>query len=104
MCCERWQLGDSVVHVMMGGPDREIVAANGKRYRFEMHPHFGPCLLTPTGQVATNQYRGNKPFWAAVSLWAQQGEKIVADGLCAWKPEPRPVLEHIGGRHYRVVG
>lgn len=63
------------LHISYAGPTRTIIDANGKR----------------------------SPFWRAVTRWAQGGHRL--NGIeCIWEEEPRPILEHIGGKHYRVVG
>ncbi len=78
--------------VLVGGPDREI-SVGGKRYRFEMHPYFGPGLVNKNGDVAANQ-QAPRAFWEAVSLWAQQGQPIdPTTGLCIWFHEPAPILD-----------
>jgi len=92
----------NLIHLSLGGPDHSIVV-EGKRYRFEMHPQCGPVVLNGSGDEG-RQPAARSPFWPAVSLWAQQGKQLDRNGDCIWKEEPKPVLEHIVGKHYRVVG
>lgn len=93
----------TIIHIAMGGPDRTIIDENGKRIRFEMHPRFGPILLTSSGDVAKRQPGWKASFWRVISWWSQQGEKLDAAGLCIWSKPPEPKLQHLGGRHYKVV-
>lgn len=92
------------LHILYGGPDRQIKDATGKVWRFEMHPYSGPAVQDSRGELADKQPGERSPFWAAVALWAQQGAVIGPDGLCTWKPEPEPMLVHLGGRNYASAG
>lgn len=85
--------------ILTGGPEFDI-QVEGERYHFEMHPYCGPNVLTEKGEPAANQ---PIPFLKAASLWDQQGQRL-EDGLCIWDHEPKPILQHIGGKHYRVLG
>lgn len=85
--------------VLIGGPMRKI-SVGGKIYEFEMHPYCGPTLSDKHGSPLEKQ---PSAFLEAASLWAQQGERI-EDGLCRWDHKPEPILKHLGGRHYQVVG
>lgn len=76
------------------------IQVNGKRIEFEMHPYCGPTILKRNGEPLKHQ---PIDFLEAASLWAQQGQKVV-DGLCVWHHEPKPILKHLGGRHYQVIG
>lgn len=76
------------------------ISVNGKIYEFEMHRYCGPNILNRKGEPIKNQ---PADFLKAASLWAQQGQRI-EDGLCRWDHEPEPILEHIVGKHYRVLG
>jgi hypothetical protein len=93
-----------VMHISTGGPTRVITDAKGKRWTFEMHPHCGPAVLLPSGSIASVQPGPKSVFWHAVTRWAQGGHRLGANGECIWEEEPQPVLEHIVGKHYRVVG
>lgn len=94
----------SLIHISVGGPDRVIVDEQGKRHKFEMHPRFGPILLTADGEVAKKQPGEKASFWRAVSWWAEQGQRIDDAGVCIWAKPPEPKLQHLGGRHYKVIG
>lgn len=82
--------------ICVGGPVRTIVAGS-RLWHFEMHPYCGPM---PIHKRTGNGIDGTRAFWDAVSLWAQQGERVDATGVCLWEtPAPTP-LYHLGGRHY----
>lgn len=83
----------------LGGPDF-VISVRGKRIKFEMHPWCGPVALTRRGDPASVQPMA---FLAAASLWAQQGRRV-EDGLCVWHHDPKPILKHLGGRNYLIVG
>jgi hypothetical protein len=87
------------VCVTLGGPVRTIVVS-GRRYRFEMHPHFGPNLVSPRGDILANQPGERSPFWAAVGHWDKQGRKVDSSGVCVWGTPPPIRWIHIGGNHY----
>lgn len=81
----------------MSGPLRSI-QVGGRRWWFEMHRYCGPM---PVNQRTGRGIDGTKAFWHAVTLWAQQGERIDADGLCEWDPPPPPPpLYRLARSHY----
>jgi hypothetical protein len=90
-----------IIHISHAGPERRI-SVNGKVIQFEMHRYCGPVLIGRNGDPLNNQ-KPKHPFWHAVSMWAQQGERI-EDGLCVWDHPPEDIAERIGGRHYKLVG
>lgn len=92
-----------IVHISFGGPIRHIMA-KGKLYTFEMHHYCGPIPCKANGDPLATQPGPRSPFWEAVTLWSQQGERIGDNGLCIWDYPPQPITEHLGGRHYRVIG
>lgn len=92
----------SFLQISVGGPDRFLTDASGKRWRFEMHPYSGPIVLTSNGAVAETQPGPRSPFWRAVSLWTQQGEALDGQGNCLWAEPGELKLVHLGGRHYAV--
>jgi hypothetical protein len=92
------------IHISMGGPDRLITDATGKEWKFEMHPHFGPNVLTKNGDIADRQPGEKSPFWHAVAAWTQQGERVDETGRCIWAEPEQPRLVHLGGGHYAVEG
>lgn len=85
--------------VLRGG-SMHTISVGGKLYEFEMHPYCGPTLLDKHGGPLEHQ---PMPFLEAASLWAQQGQKE-ENGLCVWYHEAKPILKHLGGRHYQVMG
>lgn len=91
----------SLVHISMGGPDRQI-SVGGKIYTFEDHPFCGPTLLNKGGDPIDLKDHP-QDFLEAASLWVQQGRRT-ENGLCVWYHPAEPIVEHIGGRHYRYVG
>lgn len=93
------KIGNTAVHVLEGGPMLKI-SVRGKIFEFEMHPFCGPNLLNRKGEAIKNQ---PMHFLEAVSLWAQQGERM-EDGLCRWDHEPEPILQHLGGNNWKITG
>lgn len=91
----------TIIHISHGGSMRKI-SVDGKIYEFEMHPYCGPCLLNKKGNPIDLRKTPIK-FLEAVSLWVQQGQ-LIEDDLCRWGREPEEILEHLGGKHYRIVG
>lgn len=85
--------------IEFGGPDRQI-SVNGEIVTFEMHPYFGPFALNKRGDVLLRQPLA---FLQAVTLWQKQGSRI-ENGLCIWDHEPEPILKHLGGRNYQILG
>lgn len=93
----------SLIHISLAGPTRTITDAKGNRWTFEMHHYCGPIALNKRGDPMEGQPGERSPFWHAVTRWAQGGHRL--NGIeCIWEEEPKPVLEHIAGKHYRVVG
>lgn len=93
----------SGLHISFGGPMRKINDNTGKLWHFEMHRYCGPAATTIEGEILDKQPPVKSPFWAAVSAWAQQGQKI-EDGLCVWTRPIEPKLVHLGGKHYAYEG
>lgn len=89
-----------LLHISLGGPMRKI-SVGGKVIEFEMHPYCGPNILKRNGEPLKHQPMA---FLEAASLWAQQGEKIDEQGLCIWFREPKEILQHLGGKHWKLVG
>jgi hypothetical protein len=94
----------TLIHISCGGPTRTITDAKGKRWSFEMHSVFGPIVLNANGDPAVRQPGERSPFWHAVTRWAQGAHRLNEAGECIWEEEKQPILEHIAGNHYRVVG
>lgn len=93
----------NLIHISFGGPTRHITDAKGKRWKFEMHPQCGPAVLNASGDPADKQPGPRSPFWHAVTRWAQGGHRL-NEADCVWEEEPQPILQHMAGRHYRVIG
>lgn len=91
------------VCVLFGGPDRRILAQNGKVYHFEDHSYCGPTVIGKRGGILDNQPNCRSPFWAAVQAWIKQGRRVCKCGYCIWHPEPTTLTVHLGGRNYIVV-
>ena len=93
----------SLIHISLAGPTRTITDATGKRWTFEMHHYCSPIVLNKRGDPMERQPGEHSPFWHAVTRWAQGGYRL--NGIeCIWEEEPKPIIEHISGKHYRVVG
>lgn len=77
-----------IAHISIGGPNL-FIKVDGNLFRFEMHPRFGPCPLTPTGI----EKRGDHPlrFWRAVQRWSNQGRRLKGNA-CVWD-EPNQRVE-----------
>jgi hypothetical protein len=76
-----------------------IVVGN-ETIRFDWSHQFGPMPITK--QRRERNLRHSHPFWRAVSLWNLQGRET--KGCQAiWHEPKKPVLKHIGGRHYQIV-
>jgi hypothetical protein len=88
-----------IIHISIGGPVIKI-SIKGKLYHFEDHRYCGPMRVDQRGEPTT---KTPMAFWKAVSLWAQQGRKI-ENGLAVWYHEREPILEHLGGRNWRITG
>jgi hypothetical protein len=77
------------------------ISVGGKIIDFEMHPYCGPTILNKrTGSPLKNQPTA---FLESASLWAKQGKKM-ENGLCLWYHEPKEILQHMGGRHWKIIG
>ncbi len=82
------------------GGDTLAIDVRGQRILFEFSARFGPMAVTKDGRERDLKRPG--PFLRAVSLWAVQGKRVV-DGVAIWHEPRKPVLQHIGGRQYRVI-
>jgi hypothetical protein len=76
------------------------ISVRGMIFEFEMHPWSGPAILKANGEP--RDFQPNY-FLEAVSLWSRQGRRM-EEGLCRWDHEPEDILEHLGGRHWKIVG
>lgn len=90
-------------YISLGGPDRKIIDAQGKTWIFEDHPRIGPIVLkTEGGDPDPRQPGERSPFWKAWNAWKDQGKRLAGD-VCVWDAVSPCVVEHMGGRHYRVI-
>jgi hypothetical protein len=83
-----------------------LVLKDGTEYRFDWHDYCGPTFVNKRGEPLARQPGERNPMWKAFNAWAAQGRKVDVSGTCIWAAisEPQPILEHIGGRQYRVIG
>lgn len=95
------KFGDTTAIVLVGGPVQKI-SVNGKIYTFEWHPYCGPTALKRNGDPLAKQ---PTEFLEAATFWNKQGREM-ENGLCVWyrEFEPEPITEHIGGRHWKLIG
>lgn len=78
-----------LIHLSMGGPTRLITDANGKTWRFEDHPTFGPFVLDKRDEPTSAQPGERSPFWPAWEGWKDQGKRLQPDGkTCIWDAKP----------------
>lgn len=92
-----------VIHISYGGAQRVIIDAKGKRWDFEMHRYFGPSVTNRIGDIKDKQPGQRSPFWHALQLWIDQGEKLVGD-VCQWVEPPAQEWVHLGGKNYALKG
>ena len=94
-----------VVCLLRGGKDYLIKDSSGKEWKFEDHPYCGPTVLNKKGDPAPNQPNGKSLLWVCINLWITQGKKSNY-GVCIYEliEEKKPILKHMGGRHYKIVG
>jgi hypothetical protein len=90
------------VHISWGGPDRQITDATGKVWSFEDHPRCGPIVLNKRGDPDDKQPGQRSPFWHAWGCWNDQGKRLEGE-RCVWDEPAVCVVEHMAGRHYRVI-
>lgn len=81
------------------GAELTVVTSKGP-IRFEFSEFFGPMPVTATG--AERELEPRHPFWRAASLWRLQGARAEG-GQAIWREPAKLVLEHIAGRHWRVI-
>jgi hypothetical protein len=92
----------NLIHMSLAGPEHFITDAKGNRWKFEMHSYCGPIVLGIDGDPMDTQPGPKSPFWHAVTRWAQGGHRL--SGIdCIWEEEVLLKIEHIVGKHYRVV-
>lgn len=82
---------------MVGSPDIRLTV-NGEIFTFEFSNMFGPLFQR-------KEPGAKHVFWKALKLWCEQGERLDVDRNCVWNAiEQRDMVEHIVGKHYRVIG
>lgn len=89
----------NTICILKGGPMLKI-SVGGKVIEFESHPYCGPNILKRNGEPLEKQ---PEDFLNAASLWVQQGKRM-ENGLCRWDHEPEDIVEHLGGKHWKIVG
>lgn len=80
---------------------------DGKAYRFDWHNYLGPTFLRKDGEPLARYPSERHPMWKAFGAWERQGKRVDMAGNCIWEPEPpepKPVLRHIRGRHFEIIG
>lgn len=77
------------------------IMIDGKLYHFEWSAMFGPLPMTKTGRVRELGHKHK--LWTVTGLWARQGKRVGADGLCIWDPPAKIRVRHMGGRHWLVI-
>lgn len=90
----------SIACVLIGSPT-ERISVDGKIYFFELLHSGGCAFLTQSGRELENV---KVKAYDAVFYWDQQGKRRDSEGLCIWDYPATEILEHLGGRHYKVVG
>lgn len=88
-------------------PEFRLTLPGGAVYRFDWHRYLGPIFVRTDGEPLARQPSARNPMWKAFAAWDRQGRKVDADGNCIWTqepPAPEPVLRHIKGRHFEVIG
>lgn len=100
----KFQFGSTFAFIDCGGPEFDI-SVNGKIFHFEMHSYCGPVALDKRkGKEGSPLKNQPQEFLEAASLWAQQGQNIDGKGLCIWFHEPKEILKHLGGKHWKIIG
>lgn len=82
--------------VCVGDPERKIRVGSRVWY-FEMHRILGPA---PINKRTGTGLDGTRAFWNAVTLWAQQGERIGDDGFCVYECPPRVPVYRLSRGNY----
>lgn len=82
------------------GSGEYLIKVGIETIRFEWSDRFGPLPITET--CAGRDLRHNHPFWRAASLWKLQGKRLEGNNA-VWHEPKKPVLKHLGGRHYQVI-
>ena len=92
-----------LIHISFAGPERMIIDAKNRLWRFEDHRYCGPIVIDKNGDPKEQPHESS-PFWDAVTHWYQQGKKIdEKSGICVWQKPTVEKLRHIGGRNYELV-
>lgn len=91
MTCVR--LGDEFGTILTVGGPSLLIQVDSDEYQFEWHSYLGPMPESKNGVAIT---RARKNFYLAISLWSEQGNRIV-DGRCIWDPVIEPEYLHVVG-------
>ena len=65
----------------------------GHTFRFELHDHGGPFVLSKHGRALADQPGARSLFWEAYWQWERQGKHVGDQGRCLFKWET--ALVHI---------
>lgn len=82
--------------------DDMTIAVGTHIIKFEFSQMFGPMALTKTGAERSLPPKLNHQFLRAASLWNAQGKRMNGS-QAIWHEPKKPVLKHLGGRHYQVI-
>lgn len=79
------------------------IRVDGREYLFEFSAMFGPLFIGKRGHEI-NQSSVPLGAFEAVTQWHGQGKRIGESGFCVWRPPDKDITQHLGGRHYMVIG
>lgn len=77
------------------------IVVEGREWRFDYGAMFGPLFVSARGRDLKNQPK-HVSLLRAVTLWARQGKRVDA-GQCVWDEPPPLRVEHLGGKHYKLL-
>jgi hypothetical protein len=86
--CARVKIGESVGHIMFGGPVYTIRGETGRTFTFEWHPYFGPSRChAKTGDLLKNGFFPERSaFWPLFERWFDGGKRVDEFGRCVLAP------------------
>lgn len=88
--CAHIKIGDSVGHIMFGGPVYRIQGETGRAFTFEWHPYFGPSRChSVTGELCKNEFFPERSgFWPLFERWMAGGKQVDQFQRCVLAPPP----------------